>query len=132
MGFQVKTDFLNQLDFKMAKELSENILIWTAAINCTSNLGFIHFTTLFITFLSRQYQKGLKMGIFGLKMAILDFKMAKELFENIFIWTAAINCTSNLGFIHFATVFITFLCLQYQKGLKMAIFGLNNFGVHSN
>ena len=110
------------LDFKMAKELSKNIFIWTAAINCTSNLGFIHFTTLFITFLSRQYQKGLKMGIFGLKMAILDFKMAKEHSENIFIWMAVINCTSNLGFIHFTIFVIAFLSLQCQKGLKLAIY----------
>ena len=97
------------LDFKMAKELSENIFIWTAAINCTSNHSFIHFTILFITFLSLQYQKGLKMGILGLKMAILDFKMAKELSENIFIWTAAKNCTSVFGIIHFGHLFVWFL-----------------------
>ena len=36
------------------------------------------------------------MAIIGLKVAILDFKMAMELSENIFIWTAAINCTSTL------------------------------------
>ena len=36
--------------------------------------------------MSLQYQKGLKMAIFGLEMAILDFKMAKEHSENIFIW----------------------------------------------
>ena len=57
------------LDFKMAKELSESIVIWMAVINCTSNLGFIHFTIFFITFLS--VQKCLKMAILGLKMTIL-------------------------------------------------------------
>ena len=57
-------------------------------------------------------------------MAILDFKMAKELSENIFMWTAVINCTSNLDFIHFTMLFIAFLSLQYQKGLKKAILHL--------
>ena len=56
--------------FKMAKELSESIFIWKPAINCTSNHGFIHFTIFFITFLS--LQKGLKMAILSLKMAIFD------------------------------------------------------------
>ena len=65
-----------------------------------------------------------KMSIFGLKLAILDFKMAMELSKNIFIWTTAKSCTREYGIIHFITFFITFMWLRCQKGLKMAILGL--------
>ena len=64
------------------------------------------------------------MAIFGLKLAILDFKMAMELSKNIFIWTTAKSCTREYGIIHFITFFITFMWLRCQKGLKMAILGL--------
>ena len=80
------------LDFKMTLELSKNIFVWTAAIKFTSNFDLIHFTIFFITFRSLKYQKDLKMAIFGLKMALLDFKRAKELSKNIYIWTAAKKC----------------------------------------
>ena len=70
----------------------QNIFVWTAAIKFTSNFDLIHFTIFFITFRSLKYQKDLKMAIFGLKMALLDFKRAKELSKNIYIWTAAKKC----------------------------------------
>ena len=57
-------------NFKMATQFSENIFIWTVAINWISNHGLIHFTISFFTFLSLLYQKGLIMVVFGLKMAI--------------------------------------------------------------
>ena len=48
--------------------------------------GIIHFviTLLFNTFLSLKCQKGPKMVISGLEMAILDLKMAMGLFKIIF------------------------------------------------
>ena len=40
------------------------------------------------------------MDNLGLKIAILDFKKAKELFGNIFFWKAETKFTSNFVFIH--------------------------------
>ena len=91
-------------NFKMATQFSENIFIWMVAINWISNHGLIHFTISFFTFLSLLYQKGRKMSILGLKMTILDFKMAMDLFENIFIWTAMKSCVSHSSFIRFGAV----------------------------
>ena len=60
-----------------------------------------------------QILKRPKMVIFGLKVAILDFKVAIEFSENIFILKAAINWTRNLGFIHFTIFLFTFLSVLY-------------------
>ena len=49
----------------------------------------IHFYILFNTFQSLKCQRLPKMATFGLKMAILDLKMAMDVFKNIFIWSAA-------------------------------------------
>ena len=65
------------------------------------------------------------MAIFGIKMAIWDFKMALQLSENIFILMAAIYCTSNLPFNIFTVYVINFQSLKCRKGLKMAILGIN-------
>ena len=53
--------------------------------------AFVHF---YYGFRVHHTLWGLKMGIFGLKTAILDFKVASELSENIFIWTAPKSYTS--------------------------------------
>ena len=95
---------------KKAKEISKHILIWMAAINCNSNLVFTYFTMCLITFLSLKYEKGLKMAIFCSKVAILDFKRAKELSKNIYVWTAAKKCTRVSVIIHFGHLFVWFPC----------------------
>ena len=56
----------------MAMEFFKNILI-SMAVH-----GIIHFTLFLITFLSLKCQKSLKIYIFSLKTAILDFKVAAE------------------------------------------------------
>ena len=73
------------LDLKMAMDLSKNIFIWSAAKSCNMVHGIIHLTILFNTFLSIKCQKGPKMAISGLEMAILELKMAMDLSKNIFI-----------------------------------------------
>ena len=77
------------LDLKMTMDLFKNIFIWSTEKSCTVGSGIIHFDILFKTFLSLKCQKGPKMAIFGLIMAILDLKMAMDIFKNIFIWSAA-------------------------------------------
>ena len=67
------------LDLEMAMEISEHTFIWSAAKSCTLESGIIHFNILFYTFLSMKCQKGLKMAILGLAMAILDLKTAMDL-----------------------------------------------------
>ena len=48
------------------------------------------------------------MAIFGLKTAILDFKIAIDLSENIFIWTALKSYTSESSFIRFSAFLLWF------------------------
>ena len=112
------------LDLKMAIEFSENIFILSAAINWTSNLGFIQFKIFFFTFMSLLYQKGLKMVIFGIemvifgqKMVILDFKMAKKLSENILSEWQQWIILANL----FSSILIRLLLPSCLSNIKKAI-----------
>ena len=112
------------LDLEMAMEISEHTFIWSAAKSCTLESGIIHFNILFYTFLSMKCQKGLKMAILGLAMAILDLKTAMDLSKNIFIWLAAKICTMESWIIHFWYIFLYFPVSEMSKGPKNGHFGL--------
>ena len=64
---------------------------------------------------------GLKMAILGLKMVSLDSKMAMDIFENTFIWSAAKSCTMESGINNYL---IPSCLSNVKKILKMAISGL--------
>ena len=66
------------------------------------------------------------MAIFGLKTAILDFKIAMDLSENIFIWTALKSYTSESSFIRFSAFLLCFQGPSRTVGPKNGYFWPEN------
>ena len=114
------------LDFKVASELHENIFIWTALKSYASESSFIRFRAFLLRFQGSSHTAGSKNAIFGLKTAILDFKVASELSENIFIWTASKSYTSESSFIRFRAFLLWFQGSSHTVGFKNGYFWPEN------